>query len=64
MVISCFLSSIFLTTLSLSRSMVMVDEEVSTSDASVDIEAESTSMITTPISISGRVESIEGITLS
>ena len=42
-------------------SSVIVELEVSTSDASVDIEAESTSSITSAISASGRPESICGM---
>ena len=44
--------------------MVSVDEDVSTSELSVDIEAESTSTMTRPMRRSGKVESIVGITES
>lgn len=49
------------TTLSFSRSSVSVLDEVSTSELSVLIEAESTSTITRPTSKSGRVDSIVGM---
>ncbi len=54
-------SSMPFTTLSLSRSSVRVEDELITRPARVDIDAESTSTITTPMSTSGRVESIEGM---
>ena len=44
--------------------MVSVDDDVRTSDERVDMEAESTSTTTRPMSRSGRVESIEGTTES
>ena len=42
------------------KSSVSVEAEVSTSEESVDMEAESTKMITMPIRISGSVDSMEG----
>ena len=45
-------------------SSVSVDPEVSTRDESVDIDAESTRMMTTPIIRSGSDASIEGTMLS
>ena len=54
-------SVIFFTTLPSSKSSVSVDEDVSTSEESVDIEAERTSTITRPISTFGSVESIVGM---
>ena len=47
--------------LPLMRSMVSVEDDVSTSDESVDMEADSTSTITRPISTSGSVDSMVGI---
>ena len=41
--------------------MVNVELEVNTSEDNVDMEAESTNTITTPIRISGSVDSIVGI---
>ena len=61
MVESCFFSSIFFTTLPLSTSSVSVEDDVRTSDDSVDMEAESTSTITMPMSRSGNVESMVGM---
>ena len=61
---TCFFSLIFLTTLSLIKSSVKVELEAITSDESVDIEAESTNMITIAISISGKFSSIAGIIAS
>ena len=46
------------------RSSVIVLLEVSTSEASVDIEADSTSSTTRAMMTSGRVTSIEGTMLS
>ena len=57
----CFFSSIFFTILPLMRSSVRVELEVRTRLERVDIEADSTSTMTMPISTSGRVLSIEGI---
>ena len=45
-------------------SSVSVEPDVSTSDESVDIEAESTRMMTTPIITSGSEASMEGMMLS
>ena len=64
MISSCFFSSMSLITRPLSRSSVTVEEDVSTRDDSVDMEAESTRMITTAIRNGERVCSIVGITLS
>jgi len=50
--------------LSFSRSSVIVELDVSTSEESVDIDAESTRTTTIPIRISGSFESMEGIILS
>ena len=58
---TCFLSSISLMKLSFIRSRVRVELEVKTSEARVDIDAESTSMITIPIKRSGRVASMLGM---
>ena len=44
--------------------MVSVEDDVSTSEDSVDMDADSTSTITRPISTSGRVDSMVGITES
>ena len=64
MIRSCFFSSIFLMTRPLSRSSVMVEEEVSTREDRVDIEAESTRMMTTAIRKGDRLFSMVGMTLS
>ncbi len=61
---SCFLSSISGMTVSLRRSRVSVELEVSTREDRVDMEAESTRTMTIPIRRSGRVESIWGMMLS
>ena len=58
---SCFFSFMFFTTLPLITSSVRVDDEVSTRDESVDMDAESTSTITMPMRMSGSVESIVGM---
>ena len=58
---SCFFSLMFFTTLSFSRSSVSVDDDVSTSDDSVDMDALSTSTITMPMSRSGSVDSMVGM---
>ena len=55
---TCFLSSIFLITLSLSRSIVSVEDEAMTSEDRVDIEAESTRITTMAISSSGKSQNI------
>ena len=64
MVSSCRFSSIFFTTWPLSRSRVTVEEEVSTREDRVDMEAESTRMMTMAMRMSGRLESMAGITAS
>ena len=51
----------FLITLPFSKSSVSVEEEVSTSEESVDMEAESTSTTTMPSRISGKPESMVGM---
>ena len=61
---SCFFSSISFTILSLIRSYVSVELEVSTRDDRVDMDADNTSTITIPIRISGKVESILGMIAS
>ena len=58
---SCFFSLMFFTRLSLIRSSVSVDDDVSTSDDSVDMDALSTSTITMPMSRSGSVDSMVGM---
>lgn len=60
-VISCFFSSIFSFIIGLIRSIVKVELDVSTSDESVDIEAESTRTITSPKSSEGSFSIIVGI---
>ena len=47
--------------LPLMKSMVRVDDDVSTSDDSVDMDADSTSTITRPMSTSGKVDSMVGM---
>ena len=64
MISSCFFSSISLTTRPLSRSSVTVEDDVSTREDSVDMEAERTRMITTAIRKGERLFSMVGITLS
>ena len=59
-----FRSLISLTRLSLSRSMVRVEEEAMTREDRVDMEAERTSTTVRAMRISGRLESMEGITES
>ena len=44
----------------MSRSSVMVEDEVSTREDRVDMEAESTRMMTMAISTSGRLDSMAG----
>ena len=61
---SCTLSLISFTRFPLIKSSVRVELEVSTSEDRVDIDADSTSIITIPINRSGRVDSIDGITAS
>ena len=58
---SCFFSDMFLMMLPLMKSMVRVDDDVSTSDESVDMEADRTSTMTRPMSTSGKVDSIVGM---
>ena len=58
---SCLCSLMSLTTLSLMRSSVSVDDDVSTSDDSVDMDALSTSTMTMPMSRSGSVDSMVGM---
>ena len=60
MTTSCFLSSISFMQVFFRTSRVRVELEVSTSEESVDMEAERTSTITTPIRMSGSVESMTG----
>ena len=64
MISSCFFSSIFRMTCPFSRSRVTVEEEVSTRELRVLMEADRTRMMTTAISRSGRPESIAGMTAS
>ena len=64
MISSCFFSSMSLITRPFSRSSVTVEEDVSTREDSVDMEAESTRMITTAIRNGDRDCSIVGMTLS
>ena len=64
MVTICFFSLIFLKTLPLRRSRVMVELEVSTREDRVDMDAESTRTTTTPMRISGSLESMKGMMLS
>ena len=59
-VISCFFSSIFSFIIGLIRSIVKVELDVSTSDESVDIDAESTRTITSPKSSEGSFSIIVG----
>ena len=61
---TCFFSSISLIMCPLSRSSVMVELEVSTRELRVDMEADSTRITTTASRISGRPESMAGITAS
>ena len=58
---TCFFSSISLTTLPLMRSSVSVEDEVSTSEESVDIEAESTMTTRMPSRRSGKFETRAGM---
>ena len=51
----------FLRTLAFKKSSVSVEREVNTKEDSVDMEAERTRTITTPIKISGREESMKGM---
>ena len=55
------LSGMLLMTLPFRRSRVSVEEEVSTSEESVDIEADRTSTTTMPSKISGNPESMVGM---
>ena len=64
MVSTCFFSSIFLMMLPLRKSSVRVELEASTSEDSVDMEAESTSITITPSSSGDRPSSIVGTTES
>ena len=64
MIVSCFFSSICLTIRPLSRSRVMVEEEVSTREDRVGMEAESTRMMTTAIRKGERLDSMVGMMLS
>ena len=61
---TCFFWLIFFMILSLIKSSVSVELEASTRLESVDIEAESTKIITTPIKNSGRRSIIAGIIAS
>ena len=61
---SCFFSSMFLMARPFSRSSVTVEEDVSTREDSVDMEALNTRMITIAIRKGDSVCSIVGITLS
>ena len=58
---SLLCSLIFFTTLPCRRSSVSVEDEVSTSEDSVDMLADSTSTITMPMRISGKVDSMVGM---
>ena len=64
MIRTCFFSSIFLMILPFRKSSVRVELEASTSDESVDIEAERTRMTMTPIRKGESVSSIVGTTES
>ena len=64
MVSTCFFSSIFLTMLSLRKSSVRVEEEASTREDRVDIEADRTRITITPSRKGERVSSIVGTTES
>ena len=64
MTLSCLSSSISLTTVPLMKSSVSVEEDVSTSEESVDMEAESTRMTTTEIRKGERPESMVGMIAS
>lgn len=57
---TCFFSVIFLTIFPLMKSRVSDELEVRTREASVDMEAARTRMTVIPISISGRVSTMEG----
>ena len=57
----CFFSFISLTMLPLIKSSVSTELEVSTSEDSVLIEADSTSTMTRPMRTSGRFESMVGM---
>ena len=57
---TCRRSSMSLTRLSLIKSSVSVELDASTSDDSVDIDADSTRITTTPISAGERFSSIVG----
>ena len=59
--VSWLFSGMFLITLPFKRSSVSVEEDVSTNEESVDMEAERTSTTTMPSRISGRPESMVGI---
>src|SRR5699024_3686235 len=61
MVPSWVRSLMLFTTLPLMRSSVSVEDDVSTSDDNVDIDALSTSTMTMPIRRSGKVESMVGM---
>ena len=61
---TCFFSVISFFDAGFITSSVNVELDVSTSEESVDMEAESTSTITTAITIDGSVESIVGIIVS
>ena len=61
---TCFFSSMSFTKLSFRKSMVMVELDASTSEDSVDMEADRTRITTMAIRMSGRPDSIVGITAS
>ena len=64
MIFNCFFSSISLATWPFNKSSVRVELEARTNDESVDIEADKTKMTTTASKISGKPDSITGITES
>ena len=64
MISSCCFSFISFTIFPLIRSSVRVELEVRTKEDRVDMEAERTRITTTPISTSGRVESMAGMIAS
>ena len=59
--LTCFFSSMSLTTLPLMRSSVNVDDDVRTREESVDIEAESTMTTSTPSRMSGMFDTSAGM---
>ena len=59
--VTCFFSDMSFTRLSLIRSSVSVDDDVSTSELSVDIEADSTMTTSTPSRMSGMFDTSAGM---